>query len=141
MGEFRPQFDHDMKVGEIYEAELKDILACKIEVKTEVGPWRSTGNAFIEYARKLHRFTDETEPTGISVTESPFWAHILTMPRGGVYRIILIPTTVLKMMFDKYYDAGQFTLGGDDNRTWGVLIPLREILLWRDYDPAVTGIE
>jgi len=64
-------FDIDLPFGEIYEDKLKDILAGKIEVKTERDIWKTTGNMCIELEYK-------GKPSGINVTKADYWCQVFT---------------------------------------------------------------
>ena len=112
------KFDIDLKYGQVREEELSDILQNeKIEVKTERDKWKETGNICIE-------FRCRGKPSGIAVTESKWWVHVLADGDETVC-MLMFPTDKLKEIARKHLD--KVVNGGDDNLSKMVLIPLKEI--------------
>lgn len=123
MSGYNPHFDLDLKFGEKYENCLADILnKGKVEVKTERDIWVDTGNIVVEIRYK-------SKPSGLSVTQADYWAHIMT--KDGVIKFILLfPVETLKKRV-KYLlknKKAKIVMGGDDNQSALILIPLKHIV-------------
>lgn len=113
-------FDLDLQYGQIGEETLAKILSGKIEVKTERGQWKSTGNIAIEYSSRK-------KPSGIIVTKADWWCTIL-MDGQEIDHIILTPMKKMKELFVKYFKRGKKVRGGDSNTSELVLIPIKELI-------------
>lgn len=120
---YNPKFDLDLKFGEEYEKGLESLFKTKgkIEVKTERDIWVDTGNIAIEIRCRGKK-------SGLSVTESDWWFHILTIDRK-VKGMICLPVTELKnickaMMKNK---IARKVMGGDDDKSEMLLIPIKEL--------------
>jgi len=114
--EYNNDFKFDLKVGQVGEKYLGNILNNKkIEVKTDLQAHR-TGNIFIEYFSR-------NKPSGISTTESDFYAFILSNEK-----IIIIKTIELKNICRKYINTKRNINGGDSNTSKGILLPIKELL-------------
>lgn len=99
-------FDLDLKHGQFGERKLADILTGKIEVKTDFISYK-TGNVAVEIeCRGL--------PSGISLTEAPYWAFILWEERS----IVIVKTSKLRALIKDRPTI----MGGDDNMSKIVLI-------------------
>lgn len=110
-------FDIDMEYGRRGENTLLDILETKrIEVKTDRIA-HVTGNIAVEY-----RFRGR--PSGISTTEADYWAFLLY----DMTTIIMVPTEKLKEIARDRYKKDEITLGGDDNASEMILIPIEELI-------------
>jgi len=120
--EYTSKFDIDLKFGEEAEYSLANILSLgKVEVKTERDIWKRTGNIVIELKSR-------GKYSGLSVTEAEWWAHILSY-KGVKEGVILIPVKELKKRVKLLVKQGKATLtvGGDDDTSEIVLIPIKEI--------------
>jgi len=115
------KFDIDLQYGQVREQELADILKYeKIEVKTERDKWKETGNICIE-------FQFRGKASGIAVTESKWWVHVLA-DGDETYCMLMFPTAKLKEIARKHVvNKAKVVYGGDDNLSKMVLIPLKEI--------------
>ena len=123
MSGYNPHFDLDLKFGEKYENCLAEILnKGKVEVKTERDIWVDTGNIVVEIRYK-------NKPSGLSVTKSDYWAHIMT--KDDVIKFILLfPVDALKKRV-KYLlknKKAKIVMGGDNNQSALILIPLKHII-------------
>jgi hypothetical protein len=120
--EYCNDFRYDLKVGQIGEQLLNDILTLKtIEVKRDSWIYKS-GNIAIE-------FESRNKPSGIAKSQSEYWAIIFS----GGYKdeiIIIIKTNRLKNICRKYYKLGNIKSMGDNNTSKAILIPIKEILLY-----------
>jgi hypothetical protein len=120
--EYCNDFRYDLKVGQIGEKLLNDILTLKtIEVKRDSWIYKS-GNIAIE-------FESRNKPSGIAKSESEYWAIIFS----GGYKdeiIIIIKANRLKDICRKYYKLGNIKSMGDNNTSKAILIPIKEILLY-----------
>ena len=121
--EYAKGFDLDLKFGKLGEDFVKDIQDGnnKIEVKTERDKWVKTGNIAIE-------LMNQGNASGLSVTEADWWAHVLSY-RNKIESVILIPVPKLKKLVKQLVKEGKarITMGGDDNASQLVLIPIKEI--------------
>jgi hypothetical protein len=109
-------FDIDIEYGRQGENYLLDILETKrIEVKTDRIA-HITGNVAVEYRYK-------GRPSGIATTEADYWAFLLY----DMITIIMVPTDKLKSIARAKYKQDQITLGGDENASEMILIPINEL--------------
>ena len=116
------KFDIALRIGEEYEDSLAEILTLeKIEVKTEIDKWKETGNIAVEIRCR-------GKLSGLSVTEASYWAHILSY-RGYIKSVILLPVEELKRVVKELLEKkeARLVMGGDDNESQLVLIPLKKI--------------
>jgi hypothetical protein len=116
VGKTQKNFDIDIEYGRQGENYLLDILETKrIEVKTDRIA-HITGNVAVEYRYK-------GRPSGISTTEADYWAFLLY----DMTTIIMVPTDKLKAIAREKYKQDQITLGGDENASEMILIPINEL--------------
>jgi len=117
---FNSDFKYDLKIGQIGEELLNNILQLKkIEVKRDSWIYKS-GNIAIE-------FESRNKPSGIAKSEADYWAIIFS----GEYKdetILIIKSTRLKEICRKYYKLGNIKSMGDNNTSKSILIPITEIL-------------
>lgn len=114
------KFDIDLRYGQEREQRIEKILKeGKLEVKTERDWWFKTGNIAIE-------IECNGKPSGIMVTKSDYWVHILANGDKDYCRLIF-DTKTIKKLTKKY--IGTLKNGGDGWRSKFVLIPLSEIFL------------
>ena len=115
------KFDIDLKFGQIYEEKIRNIFAGKIEVKTERDIWKKTGNIAIEIRHK-------GKPSGLSVTESDWWIHLLTYKDKVEIGFMFKVSRLKKMIKNKVKkDKVCMMYGGDNNESELVIIPIKEI--------------
>ena len=116
-------FRYDLKVGQIGEQLLDDILNFKtIEVKRDSWIYKS-GNIAIEYESR-------NKPSGIAKSQANYWAIIFS----GDYKdelILIIKENRLKEICREYYKKGNVKTMGDNNTSKAILIPITEILKWK----------
>ena len=88
--EVQQKFDHDLEFGRLGE----DFVAAfqnentKVEVKTERDIWKTTGNIAIEMKCRGKK-------SGISVTESETWIHLLSY-KNVIEKGLIFKTDTLK---------------------------------------------
>ena len=120
---YNPKFDLDLKFGEEYEQGLEKLFKTKgkIEVKTERDKWIETGNIAIEIRCRGKK-------SGLSVTESDWWFHILS-EKGKVKGMICLPVEELKNICRVMIKNGtaKKIMGGDDNESEMLLLPIKEL--------------
>ena len=115
------KFDIDLKFGQIYEEKIRNIFAGKIEVKTERDIWKKTGNIAIEIRYK-------GKPSGLSVTESDWWIHLLTYKDKVEIGFMFKVSRLKKMIKNKIKnDKVCIMYGGDNNDSELVIVPIKEI--------------
>lgn len=112
-------FKYDLKVGQIKEKELADILTNKkIEVKKDQKAF-STGNIYIEYVSR-------DKASGISTTQADYWCIYVTEET-----FIFVKTEDLKYICREYIRRKHWrgsVKGGDENTSIGVLLPIIDLL-------------
>ena len=113
---FNSDFKYDLQLGQLGEKHLNNILSNKlIEVKTDYKATK-TKNIFIEYQSR-------NKPSGIATSQSNWYAFILSNEI-----IILVEVKKLKELCRKYYKTDRDVLGGDNNTSKGILLPLKDLL-------------
>ena len=124
MSKAEKKFDIDLAKGLAMEDTFKEFLeGKKVEVKSERHIWEITGNHFLEYE-------SYGKPSGIAATEADYWVLMLVKEIEGIdipVMTYIIPIDVMKDLGRKYLHTK--TMGGDDNMSWGVLVPIEEIAL------------
>lgn len=108
---FNSDFRYDLKVGQVYEQKLAELLSKKIEVKRDF-KCLDTGNIFIEYESRGHK-------SGISTTEAEYWCYWLSE-----YHFVMVETQRLKIICRNYLNTKRDTIGGDMDSSKGILVPL-----------------
>ena len=120
---YSSKFDLDLEFGQIYEKGLQKLFAMKgkIEVKTERDKWIETGNIAIEIKCRGKK-------SGISVTESDWWFHILT-DKDKVKGMLCFPVDELKNICRAMLRNGtaKKIMGGDDDKSELLLLPIKEL--------------
>jgi hypothetical protein len=116
-------FDIDLDFGKIYEQKVKDIFEGKggIEVKTERGAWKKTGNIAIEIRYKGN-------PSGLSTTNADWWVHILSN-NGDIDTALMFKVNKLKKKISKLVSRKEahIVMGGDNNKSEIVLVPINKL--------------
>jgi len=113
---YNSDFKYDLDLGLLGEKLTIDILTNKkIEVKTDYKALQ-TGNVFVEYFSR-------GKESGISVSKSDWYCFIISNDN-----IIFIKTEKLKDLCRKYLNTTKDVLGGDNNTSAGILLPLKELL-------------
>ena len=116
-------FDIDIDFGKIYEQKVKDIFEGKggIEVKTERGAWKQTGNIAIEIRYKGN-------PSGLSTTNADWWVHILSN-NGDIDTALMFKVNKLKKKISKLVSRKEahIVMGGDNNKSEIVLVPINKL--------------
>ena len=123
--EVQQKFDHDLAFGKLGEDFVKNFQSenNKIEVKTERDIWKSTGNIAIEIRCRGKK-------SGISVTEAETWIHLLSyknkIESGFILRTKFLKDKIVEMHKNKTI---KIVMGGDDNMSQMVLIPIKELFI------------
>ena len=93
----------------------------KIEVNTERDIWKTTGNIAIEIRCRGKK-------SGISVTEADTWIHLLSYKNkiegGFIFSTKYLKDKIVEMHKNKEI---KLVMGGDDNMSQMVLVPLEKI--------------
>tara|TARA_R110002020_G_scaffold236346_6_gene448662 strand:- start:1649 stop:1999 length:351 start_codon:yes stop_codon:yes gene_type:complete len=109
-------FKYDLKVGQVAEKILAELLENKtIEVKRDLQAIY-TGNIYIEYESR-------NKPSGLANSQADFYCYFIT---DG--RMFLIETKELKELCRKYLGTDRDRLGGDSNTSKGILLPLTDLI-------------
>jgi len=113
--EYCSDFNYDLKVGKVKEKELGDLLSKKtIEVKRDLQAHK-TGNIFIEYESRGKK-------SGISTSIADYYCIAL------IDSMVLIKTSKLKEKCRTYIGTGRDILGGDNDTSKGILLPITDLL-------------
>ena len=114
--DYNNDFKYDLKVGQVAEKILADMLQSKkIEVKRDLKAI-VTGNIYVEYFSR-------GKASGISTSEADFYCFFIT---DG--RMFLIETKELKELCRVYLGTNRDKLGGDSNTSKGILLPLKDLI-------------
>jgi len=108
-------FRFDLQVGQTYENQLAELLQKKIEVKRDFKAME-TGNIFVEYQSR-------NKPSGLATSEAHYWVYWLSEKY-----FITIEKNELKILCRKYLGTNRDVLGGDNNTSKGILLPLIEFI-------------
>ena len=123
--EYIKGWDLDLKLGKMGEDFTRDVLEgnTKVEVKTERDIWKTTGNIAIEIRYK-------NIPSGISTTQSGVWVHLLSY-KGKIEGGYIFKVNELRAFIKKLKKEGRLnlTMGGDDNLSQLVLLPIKELFI------------
>ncbi len=123
--EVQQKFDHDLAFGKLGEDFVKNFQSenNKIEVKTERDIWKTTKNIAIEIRCRGKK-------SGISVTEAQTWIHLLSYKNkiegGFIFQTKYLKDKIVEMHKNKTI---KIVMGGDDNMSQMVLIPIKELFL------------
>ena len=112
--EFNSDFKYDLRVGQVAEEQLAFLLGCKIEVKNDQKA-HITGNVFIEYESRGKR-------SGIATSEAEYYCIVI------LNRFIILPKDELKAICRKYIGTNRDVLGGDNNTSKGILLPIKDLI-------------
>lgn len=114
--EFNSDFRYDLKVGQVAEKQLAEMLQSKtIEVKRDLRASR-TGKVFVE-------FFSRGKPSGISTTEADYWAFMISDKS-----MVLLPTEKLRALVEDAKENGIIKSGGDKNTSRGALIEIERLV-------------
>jgi hypothetical protein len=109
-------FKFDLKLGKLAEDKLSEIFSDKkIEVKRDFMA-QKTGNVFIEYSSR-------GKASGISTTEAEYYCIVISDSR-----YILVSTKELKEKCRKYLNTKNDRLGGDNDTSKGIALPLIDLI-------------
>lgn len=113
--DFNSDFKYDLKVGQVAEKYLSEILGNKkVEVKNDLQAHK-TGNVFIEYFSR-------GKLSGISISEAEFYCIVIQKT------LIILPSENLKTLCRKYIGSKRDIKGGDSNTSKGILLPVIDLL-------------
>tara|TARA_R110001632_G_scaffold155108_1_gene273247 strand:+ start:2034 stop:2378 length:345 start_codon:yes stop_codon:yes gene_type:complete len=111
---YNNDFKYDLKVGQVKEEELGNILnSSTIEVKYDLKALK-TGNVYVEYFSR-------GKQSGISKSKADYYCFAF----GETFH--LIKTSDLKDRCRKYLNTDRDRVGGDDNTSKGILLPIKEL--------------
>lgn len=114
--DFNSDFRYDLKVGQVAEQKLANMLQSqKIEVKRDFKASR-TGSVFVE-------FFSRGKPSGINTTEADYWAFMTSDES-----VVILPTGRLKELVEEAIAKGNVKRGGDKNTSKGALIRIERLV-------------
>ena len=117
------EFDLDLKFGKMGEEFVQGVLEgdSKIEIKTERDKWKDTGNIAIE-------IRCNGKPSGLTTTEASAWVHLLSYKDdilgGFILNVKKLKERIKELNKQKKV---KIVMGGDDNMSQLVLVPIKEI--------------
>jgi len=113
--DFNSDFAYDLMVGQLKEKELSQIFSHKkIEVKYDLQA-KQTGNVFIEYESR-------GKASGISTSIADYYCIAI----GESFHIM--KAEALKDKCRKYLGTKRDVVGGDNNTSKGILLPVYELV-------------
>jgi len=121
--EYIKGWDLDLKFGKMGEEFTRNVFEgnSKVEVKTERDIWKTTGNIAIEIRYK-------NRPSGITTTESGVWVHLLAydgnIEGGFIFKVNELKDKIRKRKRDNNL---KIVMGGDDNLSQLVLLPIKDL--------------
>jgi len=119
--EYNSNFKYDLKVGQVAEQALADILENRtIEVKRDLKA-KTTGNVFVE-------FESRGKPSGIDKSEADFWCFALED------RYVILTAEALKELVEPLKGTKREKRGGDNNSSKGVLLKTHELITNTKHD-------
>ena len=122
--EYCSNFRYDLKVGQVAEEALAEILQnAKIEVKRDLKA-PITGNLFIEYKSR-------GKVSGIDRTEADYWCFALEEV------FIITSTSYLKTLIEPLRNTKADVCGGDKNTSRGILLPIRQLTNYK-YEQSIS---
>lgn len=114
--EYNSDFRYDLKVGQLHEKFLAELLQSKtIEVKRDFRA-SQTGRVFVE-------FFCRGKLSGISKTEADFWCFVLDNDS-----LIILPTEKLRGLVVEAKKEGRVVSGGDSNLSQGALVRIKDLV-------------
>ena len=117
-------FKYDLVTGKKGEGIIGTILeGDKVEVKSEIDKWIKSGNHFCEYQSR-------GKDSGISTTESKYWAVNFYKKTNFCFAVFIETEKLRKMIKNNKYRS---VPGGDNNTSWGWLIPIKELVDYNNY--------
>ena len=115
---YSSSFTYDLHIGTLSEDWANDLFNGKIKAEVKVDSMaHRTGNVFIEVFSR-------GKASGISTTTAEYWVYKIEDSGSA----ILVSVERLKALVKKYHSINGFKLGGDENTSKGVLIPIIEFI-------------
>ncbi len=122
--EYVSDFKADLVVGKKGEKIIGDLLeGDMVEVKSEIDKWIKSGNHFCEYKSR-------GKDSGINKTQSKYWTINLYKGKKFCFAISLETARLKKIVEKNKYRS---VPGGDNNTSWGWLVPLKDLLDIQNY--------
>jgi len=109
---YNNNFKYDLEVGVTFENQLGELLNKKIEVKRDFRCLQ-TKNVFVEYESR-------GKSSGIATTEADYYCFWFSD-----IHCVIIKTDKLKEHCRKLIGTNCDVLGGDNNTSKGVLLPIK----------------
>tara|TARA_R100000541_G_scaffold28716_1_gene37988 strand:- start:1 stop:414 length:414 start_codon:yes stop_codon:yes gene_type:complete len=117
--EDRKKFDIDLEYGKVREKFVAEMLQDKkIEVKSERGMWKNTGNIAIEYE-------SYGKPSGINATEADYWFHNLCVGEDTFCTLVFKVDSLKKII--ENLDYKRSVSGGDHKASRMYLLNLQKL--------------
>jgi hypothetical protein len=114
--EYNNDFRYDLKVGQVAEKMLADILeGKKIEVKKDLQAHK-TGNIFVEYESR-------GKPSGLATSEAEYYCYFLSDEH-----FVIIESDRFKSICRNLLNTNRDIKGGDSNTSKGILLPIKYLL-------------
>ena len=114
--EYNNDFRYDLKVGQVAEKMLAQILeGKKIEVKKDLQAHK-TGNIFVEYESR-------NKPSGLATSEAEYYCYFLSDEH-----FVIIESNRFKAICRNFLNTNRDIKGGDSNTSKGILLPIKYLL-------------
>ena len=121
--EYDAKFKKDLLYGKLGEEFTRQLIEddVKFEIKTERDIWKTTGNIAVEIIYK-------NKPSGLTTTESGVWVHLLSY-NNNIEGGFIFKVKELKQKIRDLRDSDnlKIVMGGDDNLSQLVLLPIKEL--------------
>lgn len=113
---YNNDFKYDLKVGQVAENWLAEILeGKKIEVKRDLQAHK-TGNIFVEYESR-------NQPSGLATSQADYYCYFLSDEH-----FVIIKSERFKQICRTFLNTNRDIRGGDSNTSKGILLPINCLL-------------
>lgn len=122
---YSSDFSKDLEWGKLGEKTVADIVAGdSTEVKSERDIWTTTGNHFVEVESRGN-------PSGLMKTEATYWTINFYKQDKLLFNLTLTVENLKHIVKTKTFRKIR---GGDNNSSWGYLVPIRELINCMNYE-------
>lgn len=113
---YNNDFKYDLKVGQVAENWLAEIIQDKkIEVKRDLQAHK-TGNIFVEYESR-------NKPSGLATSQADYYCYFLSDEH-----FVIIQSDRFKKICRSFLNTKRDIRGGDSDTSKGILLPINCLL-------------
>lgn len=117
-------FKYDLTVGKQGEKIIGEILeGDNVEVKSEIDKWIKSGNHYCEYRSR-------GKDSGILKTHAEYWTINFYKGKQFCFAISLETDRLKSIIKNNKYRSAP---GGDNNTSWGWLVPIKDLMNIENY--------